>query len=351
MKQLVIIPMLPVRMRYSLWWNEVFPARMRELMRGVMHVATPYALGSAYDSFNDTPSFCQKQVDWELDWLCYLHNMQLRPSDVVLVLDCTTPGLIGSYITTHKPCQFMGFCHGTSFNRLDIFSRTRNTFDIAALRAYDRVLVASEYHRQKLLTQLHQHKEFSDHRLINMKALPSMVREGKAELPVLPPFCERKDICVVDRQSPQKRNMGLLLRVNKKVRQLDMTVQDMHGTTGSWQEYLAMLARYKFMLVTAQEETYGYQVHDAMSVGTIPIVPNDLAYPESVPNQYCYIRESCDADNEETADSIVNRILSLTTNEVHDRFTGPIVPTNQPFINTFFARLVQEVYALSETGR
>ena len=351
MKQLVIIPMLPIRMRYSVWWNAVFPMRMQELMRGVMHVVTPSFMGEAYESFNDTPSFCQKQVDWELDWLCYIHNLNLRPSDVVLVLDCTTPGLIGSYITTHKPCQFMGFCHGTSFNRMDIFARTRNTFDIAALRAYDRVLVASEYHRQKLLTQLHQYKEFADHRIINTHALPSMIRERGIEIPSLPSFTERRDICVVDRHSAQKRNMGLLLRVNNKLRAMNLSVQDRHGTCATWNEYLTMLSTYKFLLVTAQEETYGYQVHDAMSVGTIPIVPNDLAYPESVPQQFCYNRTSCDVDNDETSDAIVRRITALMDDKAVCADTYPIIPTNQPYINTFFANLVQEVFALSESGR
>jgi len=351
MNKLVIIPMLPIRMRYSAWWNTVFPSRLRELLCGTMDVTTPTLLGSTYESFDNTPSFCQKQVDWEIDWLCYLHNLHLKPSDVVLVLDCTTPGLIGSYITTHKPCHFMGICHGTSFNRLDIFSVTRNTFDAAILREYDKVLVASEYHKLKLATSLRRQQVFSAHRIVNMRALPGMVNECNIKLPVLPSFTDRQNICVVDRPSAQKRNLGLLLRVAKKLKPLNISILDIHGGCGAWDEYLAAVANFKFMLVTAQEETYGYQVHDAMSVGTIPIVPSDLAYPEYVPSEYCYLRVTRSIDDDVTAENIVKVITTEMEKRKENTDTYPIVPLNQPYINTFFASLVQEVYALSESGR
>lgn len=354
MRHVYIVPMLPVKMRYSAWWNTFFLHKLRDVFKGQRAVTMAMACGRPYENFDNSTQFFNAQLDWELDWLHWLHNLDLQPTDVVLVLDCATPGLIGSYLHTRKPCPFLGICHGTSFNRHDIFPDTRNLFDLSILSAYDRVLVASEYHRAKLLNiQLGIHDLHRD-QVINMGALPDMPEELIYDV-AKPPFCQRDHVCIVDRNTPQKRDMKALhILANKllnepvhdaKGQAYSFGVADIHGTTHSWNEYLTRLAQFKFMVVTAQEETYGYQVHDAMSVGTIPIVPNDCAYPESVPQNFTYTRFTLD-NSEQNALRIYARIRQLMLGEA--MFGGPIVPNNRQQIDDFFPRLGRLIEEVSQ---
>jgi hypothetical protein len=41
-------------------------------------------------------------------------------------------------------------------------------------------------------------------------------------------------------------------------------------------------------LITANEETFGYQIVDAVMHGCIPIAKNSLSYPELLPEEYLY---------------------------------------------------------------
>ena len=56
----------------------------------------------------------------------------------------------------------------------------------------------------------------------------------------------------------------------------------------SWEDYYRVLAYSKILLITAQEETFGYQVIDAVLNGCIPIAPNKFSYPELIPRNYLY---------------------------------------------------------------
>jgi hypothetical protein len=41
-------------------------------------------------------------------------------------------------------------------------------------------------------------------------------------------------------------------------------------------------------VITSREETYGYQAIDSISVGTCPIAPRALSYPEILPEENLY---------------------------------------------------------------
>jgi len=44
----------------------------------------------------------------------------------------------------------------------------------------------------------------------------------------------------------------------------------------------------KILLITAHEDTFGYQIVDAIINGCVPLARNDLAYPELLPKEYLY---------------------------------------------------------------
>ncbi len=55
-----------------------------------------------------------------------------------------------------------------------------------------------------------------------------------------------------------------------------------------WEGYYEFLCASRIMLITAREETFGYQVVDAVMAGCVPIAPNKFSYPELLPKQYLY---------------------------------------------------------------
>lgn len=71
------------------------------------------------------------------------------------------------------------------------------------------------------------------------------------------------------------------------------------GWMGQWgpienrQEYLELLGSSQLVLSTALHDFQGLSVLEATAMGCIPIVPNRLAYPEFIPDEYRY--QSCDS--------------------------------------------------------
>ena len=59
-------------------------------------------------------------------------------------------------------------------------------------------------------------------------------------------------------------------------------------TYTNWTQYCFALSESRALLVTAKEETFGYQVVDAIINNCIPVVPNAFSYVEMVPREYRY---------------------------------------------------------------
>ncbi len=56
--------------------------------------------------------------------------------------------------------------------------------------------------------------------------------------------------------------------------------------------YFDTLSSAKVLLITAREETYGYQIIDCFKYGNgcVPLAPNQFSYPELLPDNYLYNR-------------------------------------------------------------
>ena len=60
----------------------------------------------------------------------------------------------------------------------------------------------------------------------------------------------------------------------------------------TWEEYYTNLASSKILILSAVEDTFGYQIIDAILNGCIPIARNSLAYPEILSREYLYKDEN-----------------------------------------------------------
>jgi hypothetical protein len=140
------------------------------------------------------------------------------------------------------------------------------------LDAFDQLFVASDYHKGKL----HWHLPCKPDNILNLGWLPS-----NPALQEHNPNKRRKagSVCSVARNTPQKRNMQL----EKEFTNLTgVSVECPAQPFQTWKEYYEFLANHEFLLVTAQEETFGYPIQEAMYLETKPLVPDTLCYPEFV---------------------------------------------------------------------
>ena len=58
--------------------------------------------------------------------------------------------------------------------------------------------------------------------------------------------------------------------------------------TRSAKEYYKFLGQSEVLLITSHEDTFGYQIVDAINNNCIPIARNDLSYPELLAREYLY---------------------------------------------------------------
>ncbi len=129
---------------------------------------------------------------------------------------------------------------------------------------FDKIFIGSEYHKEKLgwdntvVTYLPFHPFFS---YINTKV---------------------HDIVSASRPTPQKVCADTERRVEAAFSKI------VRKSTGSWEEYFTFLSESKILLITSYEDTFGYQIVDAIMNGCVPIAPNRCAYPELLPKEYLY---------------------------------------------------------------
>jgi hypothetical protein len=105
-----------------------------------------------------------------------------------------------------------------------------------------------------------------------------------------PPFkgksVERKDkyfdIISASRPTPQKVDLELENEIGYLFSLFNRPVAD------SWDDYFKNLAYSRILLITSHEDTFGYQIVDAILNGCIPLAPNRCAYPELLPKAYLY---------------------------------------------------------------
>lgn len=272
MSRLIVIPQFPAKLRYQEWW----PQRMREYGDHFSQVIflEPPVLSMAAEFGSFSPA--DLAIKYELAQIAMYVEMDLEDDDILLLCDLSFPGLFASVLYHKRPSQCYAICHGTSRNKHDyfeddFFSKWSVEFGYSTL--FDVVFVATEYHRKKL----------------------GWVNCHVVRFP-LPRVHELADVleagnwttCIgsVARPGYQKVDRDLEGAIEKLYGSRIVRFHETGGQT--WSEYYSFLGDIDYLLVTSREETYGYQVIDALSVGTVPIAPYALSYPELLPEDCLY---------------------------------------------------------------
>lgn len=266
--RLLFVPQYPSKLRYQEWWFTEFPKQMSNYFDEVVTIE-----GFDGDLSRANPgdfSPIEAAIEWECEQIKQYMEIDLKPNDVMFISDLSFPGLFPNVLHHKKPKKVYMFCHGTSKNFLDYFERTyKSKFAIETAHANlsDVVFVGSHYHRQKL-----------GWKNITVQRLPYPPMVGYYHLP------KTIDIISVSRPTDQKVNLDL---ENHVERILKLKIER-SKEWNNWDEYYHFVGSAKVMLITAKEETFGYQIVDAIMNNCIPIAPYKFSYPELLPREYLY---------------------------------------------------------------
>jgi len=279
--RLILVPQFPVDMRYQSWYWWYLRERYLEYFDEVVQIGTGPECRSLKDrigvlepqhgQFFGLPRYA---LEFEAAQIREYMQLPLRPDDVLLLCDLSFPGTFALSLIHKRPNRCFAICHATAKNRYDVFRRIRRTkyaLEKASAQLFDAVFVATNYHAEKL-------------------GWPNIYITGSMPHPPIDKLragiglpCKSRDFVSVARRNPQKINYALELEFQRRTGQRIARCR-----AKTWREYYDFVASGRFLIVTSREETFGYQVIDALSVGTIPIAPKAYSYPELLPDECLY---------------------------------------------------------------
>lgn len=267
--RLILVPQFPTKMRYQEWWYEEFPKELGFYFTEVVRLGYPPTfIGGPPGSFSPIKA----SIEFEMSQIQQFMRLELRDDDVLLLNDLSFPGLFAHVLFHKRPKKCFAICHGTSRNRYDYFVKDRAAkwkVETGIAKLFDKVIVASEYHKKKL--------GWSNVVGITFPLLYDFVPNWESQ---------REGIVCVSRPGLQKVNKRLERLVEKEI-----GTKIIRLNCQTWDSYYGQLSHFKAMLITSKEETFGYQVFDAIVGGCIPIAPNAYSYPELLSQEYLFNNE------------------------------------------------------------
>jgi hypothetical protein len=276
--RIIFVPQFPAELRYSEWWFTEFPKQFRARGFDVLTLGEDYVnMIKHRRSTLDMFSPINQAIELETEQIREYMLLDIQDDDILFLADLSFPGLFAN-VLYHKECPKMyAFCHATSLNTLDYFESVRYVkFPVESSHSYmfDAVFVGSKYHENKLREPDNRYW-----RNTIVTYLPFQPRASEIEL-----FVPKKHMFMsASRPSPQKVDMKL----EREIERIYNT-KIYRPVSNSWEEYFANLRASKYLLITSKEDTFGYQIVDAVTNGCIPIAPNRCAYPELLPSKYLY---------------------------------------------------------------
>jgi hypothetical protein len=275
MSRIIFVPQYPTPMRYQEWWWWKFPEEFSDAgfdvkILGSQKVEEIKCTRGALSVFSPLHA----SVDLECAQIDEYMNLDLRDDDILFLSDLSFPGLFSNILHHKKPSRCFAFCHATSLNNYDYFESVRYSkypVECGQSKLFTHIFVGSNYHRNKLM----------------LNGFPGNIHVSYLPYPpksVISPLERERDKFIISVSRPTPQKVDTLLE-----RHVDENYGEIHKSTfRTWKEYCEALSSSKCMLVTSQEETFGYQVVDAIINGCIPVVPNRYSYVELVERQYRY---------------------------------------------------------------
>lgn len=148
----------------------------------------------------------------------------------------------------------------------------------------DKIFVATDFHKQLLLKGSVIIPRLADK--IYVTGLPFYAQELRDKY-----LTKKENIVVFPHRLDEEKHPELFDLFVDKLIDLGfkkfISVKTIEETK-SREEYFSILGKSKIMLSFAEQETFGYSTLESMALDNIVIVPNQLSYRETVPNECRY---------------------------------------------------------------
>jgi hypothetical protein len=257
-------------MRYQEWWFSELPKEFRKANFEVKILGERYAnnikkVGTEAEHFSPIT----QAIDFECMQIQEYMSIKVRDDDMLFMTDISFPGIFPSVLFHKRPKKVFAFCHATSLNYLDYFQHDRDQkfpTETAHAELCDIVFVGSKYHQQKL--------GWKNTSVVYLPYPPFKPASGTHK---------SFNVCSAARLTEQKVDLVAEDFVEKR---FSCKVQRLRSKT--WEQYFSFLNNSKVLLITSKEDTFGYQIADAVINDCIPIAPRRLSYPEILPRLYLY---------------------------------------------------------------
>jgi hypothetical protein len=283
---IVNVPIEPIEMRYSADWNKWFIAELNA--RSVNNFSTvmgaPLSPGIREGAFLDIIGTHKFKAD-QVSQICSAVDQGFIPRNervVFIIQDGWFPVEQLAYMRDMLGChewKFVGLFHAGTYDRWDQTAQHGmytwgEDLENAWFKIYDRVIVASDYHRDLLLRT----------RKVDSSGL--YVVPWKVEVPQdLVNVTKANQIVFPHRFNIEKQPVNF---VHLKIPEGWRTKHTASVWAKTKREYYEVLAESKICVSFSLQETFGIAMVEAVLLGCIPLVPDRLSYKEMYPDEYRY---------------------------------------------------------------
>jgi len=279
MSRLFFVPQLPVSMRYSSWWFTEIKKSMKKYFDEVIVLGD--SVVGQMERLSDEGLFApiKLAINFECSQIADFQNYEIQDDDVLFLADLSFPGIFTNVLFHKRVKNAYAFCHATSLNAYDYFQPVRRTkwpVERDHGRLFKKVFVGSNYHWHKLVNRGWKENN------IELLRLPLPPHK------MFPGLKKKHEVVSVSRPSIQKVNKKLERAVEKELGIKIIHAHEVLEGNKSWNRYFRFLGESSVSLTTSHEETFGYQVTDAVMNNCIPIAPNRCSYPELLEDEYLY---------------------------------------------------------------
>lgn len=283
---LFIVPLESYDLRYTEQWNRWFPRATQELALPTVYFDVPEEtrteLGADVLNAVRTNQYRARQIDQILE---FFERGAVKDGDTFLFHTLWFPGIEAlAYVrdTTGISFRIAAVLHAGSYDPWDFRARSgmdpwSAPLEESWLALVDRVILASEFHRQMVLDSRR-----VDPAKLEVTGLPfssEEVRLGRETLMA----SREPSVAFPHRPTPEK-NPDVVDVLREQLEGAEVLVTRERSRSKS--EYLDLLARATVCISDSLQETFGYSMLEASALGCIPLVPDRLCYREMYPERY-----------------------------------------------------------------
>lgn len=310
-KRIIFVPQLPVHIRYQEWWMNELEKEFKKHYNEVIVLGKNMLIYLKDKWYDKNISFApiDKSIQFEQFQINEFLNLNTNPNDTLFLSDISFPGFFSNVLHHKNIKNTYAFCHGTSKNAYDYFQNNRDSkwlVESGHSKLFKKVFVATDYHKNKL--------GWNNIKVIGAPKHP----HEKFNLEF-----KENNIISVSRDGIQKRNKRTEKHVEKYFGKI---IRERFDT---WSDYYKFISKSKIMIITSKEETFGYQIMDAVMNNCIPLAPNKFSYPELLPKRFLY-------DNENELVEKINHFL-----DSRNWYVPHLL--NQDLIDNFYNNLIREM--------